>query len=153
MVRKLTKIEETLIVEYCNGDNDYCNCLNKVIEQYLSLEPDTKYVPDEILDNMVMHITDLTNYFNIELYKSILDREVVEEWAKEQLRKSLEEDELNFYLIKSLADFETYNGTFVDNWFVDCFANPRFEVLTYEILGQLLCDLIDKIKEEVKTII
>lgn len=152
MVRELTKIEENAIIKHCKGNKEYCDCLNKIIKQYLSIEPDTKYVADEILDTMVMQITDLTNYFNIELCNYIYDRDLVEDLAKMQLRESLEQDELNLYLIKSLADFETFGGVFMDNWFVECIATPRFEVLTYDILGMLIQDLIykiiDKIEEE-----
>jgi len=149
MIKELNKKEQKAIIEYCNDNEEYCEYLNDIIEQYLNIEKDTTYIPEEILDNIVSKITELENYFEIELCNRIYERELVEEFAKSQLKESLNENELNLSLIKCLADFDTYNGEFYDYWFVSTLYTPYFEVLDYKMLGVLITDLIEKIKEEV----
>jgi len=149
MIKELNKKEQKAIIEYCNDNEEYCEYLNDIIEQYLNIEKDTTYIPEEILDNIVSKITELENYFEIELCNRIYERELVEEFAKSQLKESLNENELNLSLINCLADFDTYNGEFYDYWFVSTLYTPYFEVLDYKMLGVLITDLIEKIKEEV----
>jgi len=149
MIKELNKKEQKAIIEYCNDNEEYCEYLNDIIEQYLNNEKDTTYIPEEILDNIVSKITELENYFEIELCNRIYERELVEEFAKSQLKESLNENELNLSLINCLADFDTYNGEFYDYWFVSTLYTPYFEVLDYKMLGVLITDLIEKIKEEV----
>ncbi len=150
MIKELNKKEQKAIIEYCNDNEEYCEDLNDIIEQYLNIEKDTKYVPEEILDNIVSKMTELEDYFEIELCNRIYDRDLVEEFAKSQLQESLNDNELNMYLIKSLADFDTYNGEFYDYWFVSTLSAPYFEVLDYKMLGVLIEDLIWKIKDKIE---
>lgn len=150
MIKELNKKEQKAIIEYCNGNEEYCEYLNDIIEQYLSIEKDTKYIPEEILDNIVYKINQLEDIFEIELCNRIYERELVEEFAKSQLKESLNENELNLSLINCLADFDTYNGEFYDYWFVSTLYTPYFEVLNYKMLGVLIGDLIWKIKDKIK---
>jgi len=150
MIKELNKKEQKAIIEYCNDNEEYCEYLNDIIEQYLNIEKDTTYIPEEILDNIVSKITELENYFEIELCNRIYERELVEEFAKSQLKESLNENELNLSLINCLADFDTYNGEFYDYWFVSTLYTPYFEVLNYKMLGVLIGDLIWKIKDKIK---
>lgn len=156
MIKVLTENERKAIIEYCNGNENHweCSeepleCLDNTIKQYLSIKEDTVYVDKDILDKICTNIQTLADYFYIETTDQIYNSDFVECFAMEQLKKSMEENILDWYVIKKLVQCDTLGNNFYNHWYVDSIWAPYFEVLTYNTLGMVLEDLVDKIKEKV----